>query len=379
MDKGGKLVNKKAVVYGAGQTGRGYVARYLKEKGYQITFIEKNEQLIQYLNEDERYDIHFYHKDRTPFIVDNFHVYSLLDELRSILLDADLIITSVGEENLSEVATSLTKHLSGNEIPQLLTCENGINPARVLKRSLQKCTATNKDFLISQTAVFCSTVNIEGTRLDILSQNETYFPYDSDGFEGKLDFSGAVPIANFENFLKRKIYTYNCLAGLISYLGYVKGYRIYSEAANDPEISEIMDRLLEELDPALANYFGISLEEQHKFSQKALAKFKDKFILDYVIKNGRAARRKLGATERIYAPYQILKERDYNTEIITLIAGAALTYLETIEFDGENFAPTEELSKILNLDTNDEFVKQSVDFYHMIKGAKEPLQLFDLL
>jgi len=379
MDKGGRLVVKTAVVYGSGQTGRGYVTRYLKEKGYQITFIEKNKQLIQYLNEDGGYAIHFYHKDRTPVLISHFHAYSLADELRPLLLEADLVITSVGEENLHEVATSLTKHLTENEIPQLLTCENGINPASVLKRSLQKNMATDKDFLVSQTAVFCSTVNIDETRLDILSQNETYFPYDAEGFKGALDFDGAVPVTDFENFLKRKIYTYNCLAGLISYLGYVKGYRIYSEAANDPEISEIMELLLKELNPALADYFNIPLEEQQAFSQKALAKFKDQFILDYVIKNGRAARRKLGSTERIYAPYQILRERNYSTEIMALVAGAALTYLEMIEYEGENFDPSKELSETLHLDEQNDFIKQSVAFYRQIKNEEEPLRLLNLL
>ncbi|AYW48278.1 mannitol dehydrogenase [Tetragenococcus osmophilus] len=378
MDKGGSLVSKTAIVYGAGQTGRGYAARYLQESGYQIIFIEKNDQLVQRLNEDKHYEIHFYHKDRTPIIINDFRVYNLEEGLRTFLLEADLIITSVGEENLHEVATSLAKHLSEDEVPQLLTCENGINPARVLKQTLQKNMNTGKDFATSQTAVFCSTVDINSTRLDILSQNETYFPYDSDGFNGTLDFAGAVPITNFENFLKRKIYTYNCLAGLISYLGYVKGYRIYSEAANDPEISKIMNRLLDDLNPALADYFDISLEEQQGFSQRALVKFKDELILDYVIKNGRAARRKLGTTERIYAPYKILKERGYNTEIMTLVAGAALTYLEMIEYEGEDYMPAKELSKILNLDDQDEFVRQAVDYYYQIKN-KEQLQLLDLL
>jgi len=380
MDKGGRLVDKIAVVYGAGQTGRGYVARYLQESGYRIVFIEKNDQLIQRLNEDKHYEIHFYHKDRIPIIINGFRIYNLEERLRPFLLEADLIITSVGEENLYEVATSLAKHLSEDEVPQLLTCENGINPARVLKQALQKSMDTDKDFIVSQTAVFCSTVNINSTRLDILSQNETYFPYDSDGFNGTLDFAGAVPITNFENFLKRKIYTYNCLAGLISYLGYVKGYCIYSEAANDSEISKIMNYLLDELNPALANYFGISLEEQQTFSQKALAKFKDKLILDYVVKNGRAARRKLGETERIYAPYQILKEQGYNTKIMTLTAGAALIYLEMVEYDGENFMPSNEVSEILDLDGEDEFVKQATNFYYQIKDTnKEQLQLLGLL
>ena len=39
MDQG--IMAKKAVVIGAGQSGRGYTARYLFEKGYEITFIDE--------------------------------------------------------------------------------------------------------------------------------------------------------------------------------------------------------------------------------------------------------------------------------------------------------------------------------------------------
>ena len=133
------------------------------------------------------------------------------------------------------------------------------------------------DYVVSQTAIFCSTVIVRGTRLDILSQNETYFPYDCDEFTDPFDFEGAVPVHNFEKFFKRKIYTYNCLAGLISYCGYIKGFEVYGEAAVDPDISGLMDRLLEELNPCLEAYFEISGEEQAAFAKK----FREKAIRKY--------------------------------------------------------------------------------------------------
>lgn len=51
---------KKAVVIGAGQTGRGYVTRFLFQRDYAITFIDKNEKLIRMLDEDRAFCIHFY-------------------------------------------------------------------------------------------------------------------------------------------------------------------------------------------------------------------------------------------------------------------------------------------------------------------------------
>ena len=43
--RGGKKV-KKAVIIGAGQTGRGFVAPILNENNYSITFLDENTSLI---------------------------------------------------------------------------------------------------------------------------------------------------------------------------------------------------------------------------------------------------------------------------------------------------------------------------------------------
>ena len=92
---------KKAVVIGAGQTGRGYVTRFLFQRDYAITFIDKNEELIRMLDEDRAFCIHFYKKDRTPIYVNGFqafHTYS--KEADRAIQDADFIVTSTGEQNL---------------------------------------------------------------------------------------------------------------------------------------------------------------------------------------------------------------------------------------------------------------------------------------
>lgn len=373
----------KAVIFGAGQTGRGYIARYLVDKNYDISFVEINRELISKLNEDKFFNIHFYDQDRTPFVVSGFNAYYLDDQVIPLISQADLIFTAVGEQNLKYVAPYIVLSLNFRKNKAIIiTNENGINPARVLRDEIKKHTTQN-NYLVSQTAVFCSTVNVKGTRLDIFSQNETYYPYDCDELTTGLNLKGAVPVHNFENFLKRKIYTYNALAGIISYLGYLKGYSIYGEAANDEEISYIMDLLLKELNPALAEYFNISLKEQETFANKALTKFKNRNILDYVIKNGRDAFRKLGKTERIIAPMKIIEDHGGNADILYLNAAAALTYWKELSGNGReplmSGTPLQELAKILDTDEENELIKKIEAFYNKIIEDRDHIKLFRLL
>jgi Mannitol-1-phosphate/altronate dehydrogenases len=348
----GKQKMTKAVIIGAGQTGRGYIGRLLTEKNYDIIFVDQNQDIVKLLSEDNHFSVHFYDKDRTPVIVSGYQALPVSStKLADAIHEADFIFTAVGEQNLLSVAKMLKAGLADKKKKtNIITCENGINPARVLKNHLEELEfPLGESVSVSQTAVFCSTVNLLETRLDILSQNENYFPYDADGLPGTLGINGAVPVHDFEKFLKRKIYTYNCLAGIISYFGYLKGYLVYGEAANDGEISDLMDELLTQLNPALAKYFNISLEEQQTFSQKALQKFKNKKILDYVIKNGRAAKRKLGSTERIMAPLEIIEKNQGNANILYFNAAAALCYWEELAGKSEPVVAGDSITELCNI------------------------------
>lgn len=378
------MKNKKAVVIGAGQTGRGYVTRYLFEKNYEITFIDCNEELVEKMDSDRAYSIHFYHMDRKPLYVQGFRAYKTYSEQATQAIhDADFVFTAVGEQNLHDVAKQVKLAMKEKKKRTVfLTCENGVNPGNVMRKHLinEKIEA---EYVVSQTAVFCSTVIIRGTRLDILSQNETYFPYDCDEFSDHFDFDGAVPTQHFEKFFKRKIYTYNCLAGLISYCGYIKGFEVYGDAAVNEDISQTMDRLLEELNPALQEYFEITKEDQEAFAQKALGKFKDLYILDYCIKNGRAPMRKLGPTERIMSPMKIITEHNGDSRIMEFVAAAALIYMDELQGIGEEPKLEKDLitmfCEINNLDKECDVVKNIEKYLNEIQKNRDNVNIIDIL
>lgn len=373
---------KKAVVIGAGQTGRGYVTRFLFQRDYEITFIDKNEELVRMLDEDRAFCIHFYKKDRTPIYVNGFQAASTYsEEADKAIREADFIVTSTGEQNLGDVALQVRTGMCGKQKKTVfLTAENGINPAKVLRTHLQEA-GVEGDYTVTQTAVFCSTVSVHDTRLDILSMNEAYFPYDADELD-ELDFEGAVPVHNFEKFFKRKIYTYNCLAGLISYCGYIKGYEVYGDAACDSDIDAVMMRLMEELNPALQDYFQITKEDQEAFTNRALAKFRDKSILDYNIKNGRAPSRKLGPTERIMSPMQILLDHDKDPRIMEFVAAAALVYWDELQGKTEPKMDKDLITtfcEINALEGNEPVVEHVKHYLYEIKKNRDNICIMQIL
>jgi len=67
---------KKAIVIGAGKTGRGFVGRLLAEAGWEITFIDKNIALVHALNDAEAFTVNSFSGIRAPMTVTNFRAYT---------------------------------------------------------------------------------------------------------------------------------------------------------------------------------------------------------------------------------------------------------------------------------------------------------------
>ena len=51
---------KKAIMYGAGNIGRGFIGQLLSESGYEVVFMDINKEVIDTLNKNKCY--HFHHQ-----------------------------------------------------------------------------------------------------------------------------------------------------------------------------------------------------------------------------------------------------------------------------------------------------------------------------
>ena len=49
---------KKAIQFGAGNIGRGFIGALLEEAGYHVVFADVNKEIIHKINEDKCYTVH---------------------------------------------------------------------------------------------------------------------------------------------------------------------------------------------------------------------------------------------------------------------------------------------------------------------------------
>ena len=94
----------KIVIIGAGKTGRGFIARLLQESNEEVILIDKNQELVDQLNEAKSFKISFFGGVRESYTVNNYTAYTWEN---ATLEDANLIIVSVGGQNLPDVGASL--------------------------------------------------------------------------------------------------------------------------------------------------------------------------------------------------------------------------------------------------------------------------------
>ena len=313
----------KIVVVGAGKTGRGFIARLLQEANEEVIFIDKDETLVNDLNVAGEFKVSFFGNVREAYQVSNFKACTWKN---ADLEDAELILVSVGGQNLKDVGESLSKLLKDEKHYYIITAENASHPSKTLREAIGK-----ENISVSESTVFCTTIEDGG--LNINSENYPYLQCDADLLEGYVPAAKTLkPIGNFSNFLTRKLYTYNAASCVIAYLGWKKGYSNYADAANDEEILELLDKNYEVTNRVLCKEFGYEEEDQKEFAALSKAKFCDRTIVDTVARNARDPQRKLGGAERIIGPIKLMHKYGEDASVLEQTAAAAILY----DNDGED-------------------------------------------
>lgn len=344
----------KALIFGGGKIARGFIAQLLKRSGYEITFVDINRTLMEALNERGRYYVNVMGNEKESQWITGFRCLNSCDieSIAAELLDAEVAFSSVGGKNLESLAETiarafaLTEHRWGDKEITLITCENWKNPARQLETYILERLKTpelkaelRSHIGVSEAAILRSGIEPTKEMLEV----DPYTVSVTDYWElpvDKMRMRG-TPVAlrglrytdNFENFLQRKIYTFNTTNATIAYIGMLKGYVHLMDAANDAEICEIVDAVQEEMNRPIAEALGVTLQEQQEFAQKAQKKYKDRSVIDFLERHCRDPLRKLGPEDRIVGTARMIEREGGKVRYLALTLAAALYYQSPNEKD----------------------------------------------
>jgi mannitol-1-phosphate 5-dehydrogenase len=342
----------KAVHFGAGNIGRGFVGLLLHEAGYELVFADVAEALIAQLAAADSYAVHEVGENPTVRTVDSFRALnsSLQEaELVAEISTADIVTTAVGPHILKFVAPAITKGIAARDAGlaplQVMACENAINATDILRdevAALWDDAAGSLDSLslFANTAVDRIVPNQDvGQGLDVTVETFYEWVIDRKPFAGVPPaIPGATFVEDLAPYIERKLFTVNTGHAAAAYFGFEAGLEKLSDAMADRDVAEDVRAVLEETKQLLVSKHGFSNEEQEAYVQKILARFSNPYLPDTVSRVGRAPLRKLSRNERFIGPAAELAERGIVPEALLGAIAAALRFNDPADAEATELA-----------------------------------------
>ncbi|MGL5701313.1 MAG: mannitol-1-phosphate 5-dehydrogenase, partial [Kluyvera sp.] len=131
----------KAIHFGAGNIGRGFIGKLLADAQAELTFADVNQPLVDQLSHQQRYQVNVVGENARIEQVNRVSaINSNSSDAIQQIAQADIITTAVGPQVLGKIAHTLaqgliTRHHSGNHQPMnIIACENMVRGTSQLKQ-----------------------------------------------------------------------------------------------------------------------------------------------------------------------------------------------------------------------------------------------------
>ena len=343
---------KTAVHFGAGNIGRGFVAQFLHESGYEVVFADVSEELIGALQARDSYEVIEVGEGAVTKVVDNYRAINSKSHEADVIAEiakADIVTTAVGARILQFVAPVIAAGLAARTNPEplvVIACENAIGGTDVLAAEVRKHDPAAASVMHRAIFANCAIDRIVPEQhggLDVTIESFFEWVVDRTPFAGSTpDIYGVTWVDDLEPFIERKLFTVNTAHAAAAYHGIDRGWVSIREALATPELQAEIRAVLAETKQLLVAKHGFDPDEQQAYIEKTLKRISNPALPDTCERVGRGPLRKLSRKERFIGPAAELAERGLEVWNLLNAVGAAL------RFDVEEDAESVELQALLS-------------------------------
>ncbi|MCG9789972.1 mannitol-1-phosphate 5-dehydrogenase [Vibrio mediterranei] len=332
----------KALHFGAGNIGRGFIGKLLADAGIHVTFADVNETVVNALIERQSYPVKIVGEDCVVEQVNNVTaVNSTSADIIELIATVDMVTTAVGPTVLKiiskSVAQGIEKRLeSGNTASlNIIACENMVRGTSQLKEMVfEHLSDDAKAFAQEHIGFVDSAVDRivppaeEGETDPLAVTVETF----SEWIVDETQFVGDIPAIkgmectdNLMAFVERKLFTLNTGHLITAYLGVLAGHETIKDSIEDPVIFADVQAAMQESGEVLIRRYGFDVDAHAAYIQKILNRFANPYLRDEVDRVGRQPIRKLSPQDRLIKPLNGTIE--YGLPNSHLIKGIAAAFL----------------------------------------------------
>jgi mannitol-1-phosphate 5-dehydrogenase len=328
----------KAVHFGAGNIGRGFVGLVLHNAGYELVFADVNGELIDALAASSSYRVREVGLGATTSTVDNYRALNSATHEAEVVAEiatADVVTTAVGPNILRFVAPVIAAALAERDPMReplaVMACENAINATDVLRNSVVD-SIEDPSFLAR--AVFANTAvdrivpgQSETSGLDVTVEAFFEWAVEREPFGKNVP---VIPEAHFVDdlapYIERKLFTVNTGHATTAYHGFMAGATSIAEAIGMPAVLAEVRAVLAETKELLVARHDFAPEVQQDYIDTNLARFANEELTDTVERVGRQPLRKLSRHERFVGPAAGLAKHGLAADALVRAMGAALHF-----------------------------------------------------
>ena len=317
---------KKAVHFGAGNIGRGFIGEILFENGFEIAFVDVNETIIDVLNERGSYEIEIAEEGQRHIAVsgvrginNRLHPEAVVEAIA----EADLVTTAIGPNILPFIASLVAQGIearqaAGNLAPlDILACENMIGGSEFLYEEVKKHLsdaglAFAKEHIGFPNAAVDRIVPAQSHEdpLFVVVEPFNEWVVETRGMKNpSLVLDKVHYEAELEPFIERKLFSVNSGHATSAYTGAYYGAQTILEALQNVTVKNNVEAVLAEIRSLLIAKWSFDEAALVDYHKVIISRFENPFIVDDVARVARTPIRKLGYDERFIRPIRELKER----------------------------------------------------------------------
>ena len=352
---------KKAVHFGAGNIGRGFIGEILSKNGFEIYFVDTNKAIIDELNTRHSYEIGI--ASSSPEKISVSGVFGInngenTEDVIEAIAQADIVTTAIGPNILPYiaelVAKGIQKRKEENKQVQIdiIACENMIGGSEFLEKKVAEYLSdSDKVYLANYIGFPNAAVDriVPGQKHEDLLyvEVEPFCEWVIDEIQIKnksFKLEGVHYANNLEPFIERKLFSVNSGHATVAYSSAYKGYKTILEGLQHKEILSALKGVQKETRALLLakwpQYF--TEEDLMSYHQMIISRFANPKIIDEVTRVARTPIRKLGYDERFIRPIRELNERGLSYQNHLDIVGKIFAYQD--ENDSQSVQLQEKLS-----------------------------------
>ena len=378
----------KAVMYGGGNIGRGFIGMLFSLSGYETTFVDVAAPVVDGLNEKGKYPVRIISGDTYEDIdVTNVNAVNGNDTqaVAEAIANADIMATAVGVNILKFIIPNLVAGIRrrkelGKGPLNILICENLMDANKVLEGMLktdlnaEECIWFDKNIgLVEATIGRMVPVQTEemkdGEPLRVCVERYGFLPVDKDAFKGEIpNIKNMIPFAPFDFYIKRKLYIHNMGHATCAYLGDILGLEYIYQAIDEDAVYMIVKAAMQESAQVLSQHYGVELEPILKHIDDLLNRFTNQALKDTCKRVGGDPRRKLSAADRLIGASKLALENGILPAYITIGAAAAvMRFINEAEDMEQSLQSAEKvLQEVSGLDRDDVLTQRILQYYQML-------------